>query len=372
VTARRVVRGAAAAAAALASGTLAAQTPAEHANAAVTRQYETVKLADGVYAFIAPETFGSYVGGNSMAVIGDSAVLVFDSGAFPALTRRMIADIRKLTDRPVRWVVNSHWHPDHWLGNAEYRAAFPNVAIVSTADTRDHIVRQGAGFVQERLDSASLQAFFRTALATGKLPNGTPLTEAQRHYGIATIPLARAAYPAWQGARVELPNVTFEQSLRVQLGGAREVRVMFLGRGNTAGDAVAFVPDARVLATGDLVVAPVPYSYGSYLGEWIETLGKLTALAPAAIVPGHGPVQRNTAYIALVSQALTAARTQVAAAARRGLSLDSTRVLVRLDGFRDRFAGTSQTRRDSFEQDFLGGAVQRAYEEWKFQQTPTP
>ena len=80
--------------------------------------------------------------------------------------------------------------------------------------------------------------------------------------------------------------------------GKRDVQVMFLGRANTAGDAVVYVPDAKVLATGDIVVHPFPFAFQSYIGEWARVLRKMEAMDAIAIVPGHGPVMRDKAYLA--------------------------------------------------------------------------
>ena len=92
----------------------------------------------------------------------------------------------------------------------------------------------------------------------------------------------------------------------------------FLGRGNTAGDAVTYVPDARVVAAGDLVVLPAPFSFGSYPGDWIETLRKLLALDAVAIVPGHGPVLRDQEYPKTLIRLLESLRAQVGEAVRCG------------------------------------------------------
>jgi len=82
--------------------------------------------------------------------------------------------------------------------------------------------------------------------------------------------------------------------------GNRDVRIMFLGRGNTAGDAVVYVPDAKVVATGDLVVAPAPYATGSFMFEWPETMKQLMALKVDAILPGHGPLMHDWTHARLV------------------------------------------------------------------------
>jgi len=106
---------------------------------AAMKGYETVKVADGIYAFISPESNGAIVTGNSVAIIGDDGVLVVDSGHFPSLTARMIEQIRQWTDNPVRFPVNTHWHPDHNSGNGLYRRTFPGLQIISTTTTRAEI-----------------------------------------------------------------------------------------------------------------------------------------------------------------------------------------------------------------------------------------
>jgi hypothetical protein len=104
--------------------------------------YRTVKVADGIYAFITPEERSGFQSGNSVAIIGDDGVLVYDTGNIPSSARRQIAELRKLTDKPVRFVVNSHWHPDHNLGNAEYHSAFPSATFIGTSATRVGILER--------------------------------------------------------------------------------------------------------------------------------------------------------------------------------------------------------------------------------------
>src|SRR4051812_40691137 len=101
--------------------------------------YHQVQVADGIYAFVSPESKVPLVSGNQIAIIGEDAVLVVDSGHFPSLTKRVIADIRKLTDKPVRYLVNTHWHADHVSGNGEYKAAWPGVSFISTPETRERL-----------------------------------------------------------------------------------------------------------------------------------------------------------------------------------------------------------------------------------------
>jgi len=204
----------------------------------------------------------------------------------------------------------------------------------------------------------------RESLRTGRDRRGAPLDDEQRGVVANEIADLEGAIAQWQHLRVVPSSVTFDDVLHVSLG-RRRVDVMHLGRGNTAGDAVVYVPDAKTLMTGDLVVYPTPYAFGSYLGEWTGTLRKLMAIDAATIVPGHGPVQHDFEYVKLVASALDSVTRQVRAAVQEGLSLDETRARVDLTPLRARFAGASLDRARAFHDAFEKPAVERAYEEAK-------
>ena len=147
--------------------------------------YETVKVAEGIYAFVPPEPRGGLVSGNSIAVNGDDGVLVVDTGHFPTLARKMIADIRRLTDKPVRYVVNTHWHPDHVFGNGAYREAFPDVNVLAHVETRRLMVKDDplrpslcGGGRKETLQRADVLEVARAKVDLGafetKLAGSTP------------------------------------------------------------------------------------------------------------------------------------------------------------------------------------------------------
>src|SRR5215831_6629822 len=150
----------------------------------VLTEYRTVKLTEGVYAFVAPESKTPFVSGNSLVVIGRDAVLVVDSTNVPSLARRMIGDIRKLTDKPVRFLVNTHWHPDHLMGNAAYQEAFPGISIVSTTAMREIADVQVPAYFDQTLGAAGKTTTdtLRTMLKSGKKPNGTDIGAEDREF----------------------------------------------------------------------------------------------------------------------------------------------------------------------------------------------
>jgi cyclase len=329
------------------------------------RQFRTVEVAPGVLAFIAAGTTGPIPSGNVVAVIGDEAVLVVDSGRFPTLARRMVAEIRKRTDKPVRHLLHTHWHLDHIVGDAAFREAYPGIVFVSTEHTRRKIEEKQVAYVRDisKIDS-EYAGGLRQYVEGGKRRDGTPIPANVQKYlrrQIADIGLETAEV---SGVAVVVPNLVFEKELVVHLG-KRPVRIAFLGKGATAGDAVVIVPDARVVVTGDLLVAPTPYGYGCHPAEWIETLKTLSALDAAAIVPGHGDVMRDWSYSAKVSALLTTLRAQVADAVASGATLEQTHEKVNLDALRAPFAGDDWELQQAFDDFFVRPAVDRAYQEAK-------
>jgi cyclase len=328
--------------------------------------YQTVHVGDGIVAFIASESNTDVVSGNCTAIIGDDGVLVVDSTNFPSHARQIIAEIKQMTNQPVRFLVHTHWHPDHLLGDNEFRTAFPGVVIVSTAFTQKAIVERAPKYVDGvAAQGPAYAASIRKHIADGKDDNGKPLTEADRKYFTDFANSVDFATSEFKQAKLIRPNLAFDHNLTVSLG-KREVQILFLGRGNTGGDAVIFVPDSKVVIAGDLLVAPTPYSYGSYLTEWVQTLAKVKALGATTIVPGHGPVEHDYSYIDLVSALLESVISQVQAAESQHLSLEETRKKVGLTAFETKFVGDDPDRKIAFAKGFTEQAVERAYQEAKF------
>jgi cyclase len=331
------------------------------------RMFRTVDVADGVFAFVSPETSGPIPSGNVTAIVGGDGVLVVDSGRFPALATRMIAEIRKRTDRPVRYLVHTHWHADHIAADAAFQAAFPAMIFVSTDFTRTKMLEKQAAYLRDvAKNDAGYVAQLREVLEKEKT-----LPPENRRYLEQEVTDLELEARELEGARLVAPGLTFERELTVHLGD-RAVRIAFLGEGNTAGDAVVVVPDARVVVAGDLLVAPVPYGYGCHPAEWIATLRRLMAehADAAAIVPGHGPVFHDWDYAKRVIAVLEAIRAQVGEAVREGASLEETRKRVHLEPFQEEFAGKDFARGKAFRDFFVASAVDRAWQEAKGTMAP--
>jgi cyclase len=351
-----------------------AAAPSSHAASSATRVRSVEEVAPGVHLIRHPDAPDEFPQSNTTVVLGARDVLVVDSCYLPSAAREDIAQIRRLTDKPVRYVVNTHWHYDHQMGNAAYRDAFPGVSVLAHAETRNQIAGYDPGWFARFPDRARQ---FQKLLDDGKDGDGRALSDndkkTYRDALAGLVPVGRE-YAELAPRVAELtPDATFDEALAIDLGG-RVAEVRFLGRGNTAGDTVVWLPQERVLAAGDLVVHPVPYLGGGFPAEFVQTLGRLVALDPLLIVPGHGELLHGTAYPRMVAEFLAAVNAQVSAAVYR--LGNGSRNLVDIQkavegsldvaGWRQRFAGDDPDSRDTFDGFSFPGLVRASHAEiWR-------
>jgi glyoxylase-like metal-dependent hydrolase (beta-lactamase superfamily II) len=212
------------------------------------------KLSEHAYAYTAEGD------PNSGIVIGDDAVMVIDTQATPAMAQDVIRRIREVTDKPIKYVVLSHYHAVRVLGASAYQPEH----IIASQDTRDLIVERG-----EQDKASEIGRFPRLFRNVESVPPGM----------------------TW-------PTLTFTGKMTLWLG-KLEVQLIQLGRGHTKGDTVVWLPKDRVLFSGDLVeFDATPYAGDAYFQDWPKTLDNIAALKPQALVPGRGAALQGAADVA--------------------------------------------------------------------------
>lgn len=327
-------------------------------------RFQMERVADGVYAFVHDNPLGPAVDATAVVIVNADDVIVVDAQNTALASRRIIAELRKLTPKPVRYVITTHWHGDHWWGNQAYQEAYPGVEFVAHPNTVLDIQR----LALPTFDSLRLKTLpdilksSEEQYARAIRRDGQPYTAFDSTFMRNQVALLRWLVPTVREQRVVMPTITVADSMVFQRG-ERSIVVRWLGRGNTRGDLTVWLPRERVLAMGDLLVHPGPYGIGSYLGDWVKTLKALRASDARVIIPGHGAIQRDWAYLDLVVELLESTLAQTRDAVARGLDLEATRKAVDLSGFRQRFTGGDQARIRAFDAYFVGPAVERAWHE---------
>jgi cyclase len=274
---------------------------------------QVTKLAEGVYAIQHKNSNTGNVSGNTTVIIGDREVFVVDSCYLPSAAREDIAQIRRWTDKPVGYLLNTHFHNDHNNGNKAYLDAFPSLAIVAQEETKqDMDLIQPGNIEREPKQLGAAVAAFRQ----GKDQQGQPLSEDDKKQVQAMLPGLEAELVEFKTLVYQSPTLTFTDKLDINLGN-REVQVKHLGRGNTPGDAIVYLPKEKILVAGDLLVHPIPYTFDGYPAEWAQTLQRMAQLDAGIIVPGHGAVQHDKAFLYLTADLMNSAVEQVRARIRQ-------------------------------------------------------
>jgi len=317
---------------AVASGAIADELPGPF-------DHIVVRLGEGVWLLQRPDPTRQPVEGNITVVAGDEGLLVVDTGGTPRAGRDAVTLIQGLTGQPVRWVVNTHWHGDHHLGNPAFRAAWPQAEFIAHANTRRDMTGEAMDYLDGQ-DQALQDGIERVGalLDSGLDAQGQPFTEAQQ----ARYERLRSDMAVMRTALAEVQpgdvDRTFTDTLTLDIGG-RSVELIHPGRGNTEGDVVAWLPAERLLVTGDLVVTPTPYGFGSYPGEWASSLQRLVSLAPATIVPGHGDPMTDTVYLERLIAMISDFRAEATIAVAQGQDLDTFREHLDTADWQQAFAG---------------------------------
>ena len=218
---------------------------------------ELKKITDSVYAYVGVPagTPGNAFSANAGIIIGKDAVLVVDTLTSAGEAEAFFADIEKITKKPVRYVVNTHYHLDHSLGNSFF--ADRGARIISHESCRDAIIAGG----EEILENPAM-------------------------FGL----------PAnfWENTRISMPDIAFKREMMVDLGGLT-VKLIHSGiKSHSAGSIIVYVPEQDVLFTGDILFT----DFHPYLGEgdlpgWEKNLDLISAMNVEYIIPGHGPLSTN-------------------------------------------------------------------------------
>ncbi|PYU79441.1 MAG: hypothetical protein DMG50_23840 [Acidobacteria bacterium] len=294
--------------------------------------FDIKPVADGVYAAIAKPTYK--VNCNAAIIFLDDVVLVVDTHSKPSAARALIEQIKKLTPKPVKFVVNTHFHWDHYQGNEAYPSSWPaGVEIISSEATRTSIEQRGIPRVKHEILTMPAEIEqLRADLHKASTPE-------QRASIQKDISEAEGYLAELKSMQITLPTMTFDHSLILHRK-SRTVEILWLGRAHTDGDVFVFLPKEKVLVTGDALHGWTPYMGDSYPYDWIKTLDVAEKLDFDYVIAGHGDVMRDKQKFELWKQYFGDLLEQTAAAYADGATLDQAKKRVSdylISKYADRF-----------------------------------
>jgi cyclase len=275
--------------------------------------YRFNKVADGVYHAIG--TGSLTVVGNSTVIVNSDDVILVDDHVSPAAAWVLLDEIKTLTNKPVRTVINTHFHYDHAHGNQIFEK---DVAVIGHEFTREMLL--GGKSIQMPL--------YRSYV------NGLPaqIATLKQRIQAETDPAAKATLQGQlqtaennAASQAELkptpPNVTIRSNMTLYRGD-REIQIRFLGRAHTAGDLVVFLPKEKIVITGDMLTSGLSNMSDAFLDEWVTTLEELKKLDFTTVVPGHGEAFTDKAKIDYFEDYLRDVWTEVSRLKREGVTAE--------------------------------------------------
>jgi glyoxylase-like metal-dependent hydrolase (beta-lactamase superfamily II) len=278
--------------------------------------FDIKPVASGVYAAIAGPTFRP--NGNAVIIVLEHSVLLVDTEAKPSAAEEVIAYIKHLTDKPLEYIVITHFHADHTQGASTYLKEWPQAKIISSEATRNSIILRGRA---------------RMGLESVNVPK--QIVEIQSELGRAADPIetrklkkqlaeANLYEHELKDLQIVLPTITVAKGLQIE-DKTHPVEVLFLGKAHTDGDLFVFLPKDKILITGDALQSLTPTMRDCYPLDWIRTLQSAEKLEFDTVIGGHGDPFHGKETFELWEQYFADLLDRVAKAYKSGATLDQTR-----------------------------------------------
>ena len=255
-----------------------------------TETHRFTEVAEGVY--FVTGTGAMFLQSNCMVVVNDEDVLVVDSHITPAGARALIASIERITEKPITTLVNTHFHYDHAHGNQAFGA---DVEIIGHEFTYEKLAGkplEEATFVRSKAGFENRLADLRSRLEEAEDETERAELEGRERFVAAHVEATKEIDPV-------PPTVTLNKRLTLYRG-SREIQLHFFGRAHTGGDVVVYLPQEKVVFTGDMLLGGISWLGDGHVDEWSATLEGLKQLDFEVVLPGHGPLFRDRERIDLV------------------------------------------------------------------------
>ncbi|HKF48519.1 MAG TPA: MBL fold metallo-hydrolase [Terracidiphilus sp.] len=276
--------------------------------------FDLHKAADGVFfAHARPQTV---INCNAAIFVRSKDVVIVDAHSKPSAAASLIAQIRRdITEKPVRYVINTHFHWDHTQGNQAYAHTGSKVDFIATSQTKQLMSQYSVDRLKQSLDEMSKQidALHQRA--------GKSSSAAEKAFCASEISHIQAYQAEMKDFTLELPTITFDNSYELK-DPAFDLQLGFHGRSHTAGDVFAFCPSRRAIATGDASHCWVPNIGDGYPRKWPATIDAVAKLDFQSILGGHGPMQSSRTIMTCQRNFIEELTQKVAEGKAAGISLD--------------------------------------------------
>ena len=317
----------------------------------VESAFEVQSVATDVYAVIRKEPAGLAVDSNVLLIVNDQDVVMVDANIGPESATATLDALAKITSKPVSTIIATHYHDDHMGGVETIRQRFPKVKLIAHESTPAAIEKllkpARASMIKSGPDMAD---YLQSMLDKGVGFSNKPITDEERAEMTSDIHLARRYAKEMAGIPLPAPTDLVKDHLTLKRG-KRTIEIKFVGEGHTPSDLIVWLPNEKIVAVGDLVVAPVPLVGGdqSNVPAWPKTLAAIRDLKFTTLVPGHGPVMHDDSFLLKLENLFSTITTEVQTQKKAGKAVDEIKKDLPFADLKKDFCGDSIVRRVLFE-----------------------
>lgn len=264
---------------------------------------ETIKISDNIYVF-KPKV--DWVHSNCVAIIGTEYVLIVDTFIQSNYADEAIRLLKGISKLPVRYVVNTHYHNDHVMGNYAFKKAFPQCQVVMHDSTYFYMKKQILPAIEgeEKAVQADIESVEKE-IAAGKRANGYVYSSAQIEFWKQNVAETKEYQRTYKPNKFVNGDVLFSNTMTVNLGTEKVLLMHAEDDGHSKGDVMVWLPEKKILVTGDIIVGPTPYATGSNITGMINSIQKVIDMDPKIIIPGHGVMLYDLSYPKLLLELFT-------------------------------------------------------------------
>jgi glyoxylase-like metal-dependent hydrolase (beta-lactamase superfamily II) len=333
------------------------------------------RVAPGVHVLRQKETHFAGVVGNVTVIEQSDGLVLVDTGASHGSGKRVVDLVKRISSKPVKSVVLTHWHNDHPLGLSAIVKEWPRVEVIATEATKAFMEEGRLGKIPRAPDKAyeerRRQLLQDTLNSARDSAADAKLSQAERDGWAASVVSGPIRLADAAGTHLILPNKTFKDHMSIS-DAVAPVEILFMGNANTAGDAEVWLPKQRVLVAGDAVVEPIPYMFNVFPTDMLGVFAKIRAYDYAVLVPGHGAPQLDRQYLDRLTDFVREVQRQVSPLVKQGLTLDEAKTRTDFAAQKRAFAGEDPWIGFWFDQYALEPLMDSVYREAKGERLGPP
>lgn len=321
---------------------------------------ETIKVTDSIYVF-KPKI--DWTHGNGVAIIGNDGVFFIDTYISPIYALEAISRLKTVTTLPVKYVLNTHWHYDHVIGNYEFKLTFPECKFIMHDSTNHFMKTQVKSIVENDLENTKQGlAQLMKERKEKKTSNGFPITDSMIPFWDLQIKEGEELLANYRPLKLVTADITFNDHLTFQWG-SMTLQLRHLKQyAHSEGDVIVWIPQKRLVVTGDIVVGPTPYETQPNAPGMVNALQQIIDMKPSIVIPGHGVVQYDLAYVNLVKEAFTSYLREAEVAVENKIPLKSAIDFIKLDDLDYKFTKGEDLKKWVYRSLFKRGVIIQTYQ----------